>query len=220
MQTVELTKQQIIKGVVLLVVYMIAKTVVSQVYGLYRGFGEDLTWETGAVLGGMIIGGTFSLLYVGIRIWMGVPLSTWITRKSQVLGDILWGVFFSAVIVGVNMVVYALFISFQLIPASPAEQVLSATSFGLTVLFRVLVTAPCEEVLFRGFVQHASAQWFGAFPAVVAQAVLYAVLYLGYYPLEIWFFIVIPFIHGLIWGLIRLRRGTCLPSFISHAAAG
>lgn len=216
-----LTRAQIIKGSILVFLYIIVKTCISQIYALYQGFDDAISVETAVLFGGMFIVCFVLLTMVGLRYWLGVPLGAWITTKNKAAIDIVLGLVLGFVVLGINMLCFALFISFQLIPPSsnPEELAVSVLSYVLTFGFRVII-APCEELLFRGFTQQALTQSFGAVFGIVFQAVLYAVMYIGYYPLELWFFIVLPFLHGLLWGFIRHKRRTCLSSIIGHGIAG
>lgn len=214
-----ISKTQIIKGSILLFLYIIIKTVISQLYGLYRGFGSTISGKIGMILGGMFIVCTIFILILGFY-WMRIPIFHWITQKKKFVGDIIWGIFIIFILLIVNMGCSALFISFNLFPVSEEKHVFSLISLIIPLIFRLLVIAPCEELLFRGFLQQVFRQSFGSVPAIMMQAVVYAAVYLGYYPLYMWFFILFPFIHGLIFGFIREKRGTCLPSMLGHALAG
>jgi membrane protease YdiL (CAAX protease family) len=122
----------------------------------------------------------------------------------------------------INTVVYMLFISFNLVPITDTalENENMFISYLLEFIFASLVIAPCEEILFRQFLQNVCQKYFGIIAGIFMQSVLYAVSFLGFYPLDIWYFILLPFLYALVWGIIKYRSKKLLPIILGHAIAG
>ena len=88
-----------------------------------------------------------------------------------------------------------------------------STETGLIPALAMVVGAPlAEELVFRGIIQSRLERSLPAWIAVVLQAVLFGLIHGT--PVQIGY----AFIMGLLFGLLRWRTGSILPTLAAHAA--
>ncbi len=81
-------------------------------------------------------------------------------------------------------------------------------------LLLLLVTSPCEEIFWRGFLQRRLSRRLGSFGGWITAAVLYAAVHIS----SLNFMLVgAAGVAGLFWGFLYWRLGTLWPVVISHA---
>ncbi len=90
------------------------------------------------------------------------------------------------------------------------------TSAPLYLIIPVLliITSPCEEIFWRGFVQRGITQSFGATKGWLLSAVLYALVHIvSLNPL----LVAAAFVTGLIWGFMYQKQHHIVSCIICHA---
>ena len=101
---------------------------------------------------------------------------------------------------------------------SPMERLfLDATSALLIAGFGVLIAPLVEELLFRGFFFPVVARRHGSAAAVAATAGLFAVLHGPQYGWAWQNFLLLVYV-GVVFGTVRARTGSVVPSTLIHAA--
>lgn len=83
---------------------------------------------------------------------------------------------------------------------------------GTLIVIRVLAPALIEELMFRGVILSSLSSQIAPGLAIFWQAVAFALFHND--P----FFLVSPFLAGLLLGLLRTRGGSLLPSILAHAS--
>lgn len=91
----------------------------------------------------------------------------------------------------------------------------SWSSFILFALTAVVVAPLFEELLFRGFLQPLLSRTFGLVAGVLITAALFGSLHLFQYSLA-WQYALIIFLAGAVFGGVRARTGSVIPSTIMH----
>jgi uncharacterized protein len=91
----------------------------------------------------------------------------------------------------------------------------SWSSFILFALTAAVVAPLFEELLFRGFLQPLLSRTFGLVAGVLITAALFGSLHLFQYSLA-WQYALIIFLAGAVFGWVRARTGSVIPSTIMH----
>lgn len=218
-----LRRGQVIKGMILLLFYIAVRTLLSQHFQLYKGFESPLETDTLLLVGGMFVGGTILLIWGGMRWWVRLDFHKLFFRRGAFGGDLLWAIGTVVVLLMINIGVFVFFMELGLISPGGSqgkEHTITVAWIVLVWVYGFVVVAPQEEVLFRGFLQTFLEEQFGKKTAILLQALVYAGSYLGFFPLQYWFFILLPFLYGMVWGIVRERRRSLLPCLISHGIVG
>jgi len=227
------TLAQKVRGLVLLGVFVVLRAVVARAWDRYfpGGYSTDPLFL--GFLGGIFLLLSVGLVYLGFTRWVGVDLEAWWFDRSQLRGDLLWGV---VGIVGVFVVTVGGVLALTaLVPglapvagagAAPAPTVSQGEAGGFAVnlllgwFFGFAIAAFQEETLFRGFLQSLLQDRYGRLVAIVGQAVVFTLAHLGYYPVSAWPLLLVVFLVGLITGWLVDRRGTLLSAGIAHGFVG
>lgn len=88
-------------------------------------------------------------------------------------------------------------------------------SARIALLLFAWMTGPfLEELLFRGYTQSLLSHYLGIWPAIILQAVLFAIIH----PLSSLSWFVVIFAAGLLYGWIRQKSQSIWPAILAHAA--
>lgn len=96
-------------------------------------------------------------------------------------------------------------------------------------LLMVIAQPVGEELIFRGIAQPAFRAALGAWPGLLLTAAVYGVFHLAVYTTgalgdandpALWYGLVLPALHGLVFGLNRAATGSTRAAMIAHAAFG
>jgi len=116
----------------------------------------------------------------------------------------------------------------------PAPEVLRFTSVSVDVgswflaaLFLVIVQPVAEELVFRGVTLPRLRMRLGLWSGLVVTAALYALFHALVYDVSgidhpglLWYVLAVPFIAGLIMGLVRLGTGSTRAAILAHLSFG
>lgn len=222
MSHTSLNSQQIRKGLTLLAMFVVIRAILTYITGV-NGESQS-TLQRAVFLGGAFLILSVGLTYLGFTRWAGVDLKCWWNFDNKRLpGDIAWGFlgFILAFVVNIGFVLLAS--RFGLIPpavpASPPVQ-LSLVDWVLNLFFGFAIAGFQEETIFRGFLMDVLYERFGSVGSVILQAVIFSIAHIGYFPLERWFFFVLAFVMGLLFGALRAKRGSLVAAWITHGLTG
>jgi membrane protease YdiL (CAAX protease family) len=230
----EFSRDQRIKGAVLLGVFVVLRAVLVRVWERYFGGVYSTDPAFLAFLGGTFLLLSVGLVYLGFTRWVGVDLRAWWVDRGRLRGDLVWGVV-GVVAVLVTTVAGVLTLSALVPGLAPAGGTGAAPTGGaaggaqgagwpvnllLGWFFGFAIAAFQEETLFRGFLQRLIDERYGRLTAVVGQAAVFALAHLTYYPASAWSLLVVVFLVGLVTGWLTDRRGTLLAAGIAHGFVG
>jgi membrane protease YdiL (CAAX protease family) len=164
-----------------------------------------------------------------------VDLKSWWVRSGRIWGDIKWAVI-ALVLGGITFLGAILGLYFLgLVPPDlmattaedvPLEQTLAQIPVDLVLgwFFGFAIAAFTEETIFRGFILGQFAEKLHPGWANVLQAALFSLSHLGMEPLgstgAVVFGLLFRFVCGLVFGWLRVKRGTLLASGIVHGVIG
>jgi len=163
---------------------------------------------------GIVGGGLFGLA--------GVSWDRLGWRKERLLRHIGRGIL-AAIVIGIITMVGALvavgFLGLERPETAAAgPQQFSLVGGLMTVFFGFFIASWQEENLFRGYLQPLLIERLGLWPGIIAQAALFSLAHLGWYPS--WHFFVLAFAAGLILGWLRGRDGSLVAAFVAHGLIG
>jgi len=221
MEEETLSRSQVEKGVVLLVVFVVLRAVIMAI----PGFGQELEANLQSLLFLLVafLIGSVGIVYLGFAKWVGIDLGRWwqFSRK-RIAGDVGWGVlgFFVGFILMVTVLLPFAFLAWAMgLPLSPSVTV-SPIGFLLNLVFGFAIAGFQEETIFRGFLQSVLMERFGRWQANGVQAVVFSLAHIGYYPLTEWPLFISAFVSGLVFGWLRVKRGTLVAPWIAHGLIG
>ena len=227
------TRTQKIRGLVLLGAFVVVRAVVARAWDRYfpGGYSTDPLFLV--FFGGIFLLLSVGLVYLGFTRWVGVDLKAWWFDRSQLRGDLLWGV---VGIVGVLTVTFGGVLALTaLVPglapvtgagAAPAPPISQEEAGGFAVnlllgwFFGFAIAAFQEETLFRGFLQNLLQDRYGRLVAIGGQAAVFTLAHLGYYPVSAWPLLLVVLLVGLVTGWLVDRRGTLLSAGLAHGFVG
>jgi len=96
----------------------------------------------------------------------------------------------------------------------------------IALVFMMGVQPVAEELVFRGVVLPALRTTTGAWPGYILSAILYAVFHLLSFPPSatdfngLWYSLILPFIAGLIFGVVRLYTHSTRAAILARAGFG
>ncbi len=218
----KLSKKQIEKGIIILAVFVVLRAIIAKIGGVDQGVqfsSQSILFLTSAFL---II--SVGLVYLGFTKWIGIDLKQWwwFDRK-RILGDIGWGVlgFFIAMVSAVA--VLTLIMKLGLVPASMMQNQSSQPSpieFLLMLFFGLAIAGFQEETIFRGFLQSVLTERFGNWKGNILQAAAFSIAHIGYYPSDAWHLFILAFVLGIVFGWLKMKRGTLIVPWIAHGFVG
>lgn len=166
-----------------------------------------------------VLGGVLSLLYLSLRLKMcGISWRSIGFASASPGKDVVWGVL--GYVGSLPLLVLAGMLAnwmekYMSAPPNPVVPMLGESNVLLEriVLFVLLVVAApfFEEIFFRGVLFNSFRGAWGAVAAVPVSAGIFAMVH----PLPLGFFPI--FVLGSVFAVVMRRRGSLLPSMISHA---
>ncbi|HSL45351.1 MAG TPA: type II CAAX endopeptidase family protein [Anaerolineales bacterium] len=217
-----LDSQQIKKGFVLLGIFIALRAILTYITGA-TGEAQSLLQRVAFLAAGFFML-SIGLTYFGFTRWVGVDLSQWWNfDKKRLPGDIGWGLlgFTLAFVVNIGFVLLASQLGL-IPPAATASQPaqLGLWDWLLNLFFGFAIAGFQEETIFRGFLMDALHERFGSTGSVLIQSLIFSLAHIGYFPLEGWIFFVLAFVMGLLFGLLRMKRGSLIAAWIAHGLTG
>jgi membrane protease YdiL (CAAX protease family) len=177
----------------------------------------------GSPSGTAILGASEVLLVVPLFIYTGKlgisrdQLGIHIGSRTQVMADTAIGV-----IIGVTMVPTSLIVSTLneaiLGPQPQADYIRAAFNAGswleliLLLLSVIVVVAPVEEIIIRGFIQQGFERSFGGTKGLIAASLVFAVMHLS-----LWSILPLTILGAMLGLCFRIRHGRILAPIVSHA---
>ena len=220
MEEDKLTHTQIKKGIALIVFFVLFRALITQVFDFES---IQVSLESILILFIMFLVGSLGLVYVGFSRWVGVDLKKWWYNRQKLAGDIGWGVLgFIIVQILTLVIVVALFMLFF----PPAEMLTpqtippSAGEILLMLFFGFAIASIQEETLFRGFLQNVLTERVGKWLGNVLQAAIFSIAHIGYFPLNVWPLFILAFLLGIVFGWLKIKRGTLIVPGIAHGLFG
>ncbi len=220
MEEETLSKTQIKKGIALIVFFILFRALITQFFGFES---INVSLEAILVLLIMFIVGSLGLVYVGFTKWVRIDLKKWWYNGQKLKGDIGWGILgFIMVLTSVIGLVLAIsmfgFVSSgsqttQTVPSSPSEIL-------LMLFFGFAIASFQEETLFRGFLQNVLTERVGKWLGNVLQAAIFSIAHIGYFPLNAWPLFILAFLVGIVFGWLKMKRGTLIVPGIAHGFFG
>jgi membrane protease YdiL (CAAX protease family) len=105
------------------------------------------------------------------------------------------------------------YFEYRILQPNPLVQNFNLGELWLPVLILLVCTGFVEELIFRGMMQHAAVEQFGAFGGILYVATLFAVLHMGYHSLADVIFV---FVVALFFGLVTSYTGSIIGVSLAH----
>ncbi len=218
----KLSKKQIKKGIIILAVFVVLRAIIAKIGGVNQGVqfsSQSILFLTSAFFI-MSVG----LVYLGFTKWIGIDLKQWwwFDRK-RIFGDVGWGVLGFLISMVSAVAVLAPIMKLGLVPASVIQNQSSQPSlvaFLLMLFFGLAIAGFQEETIFRGFLQSVLTERFGIGKGNIIQAAAFSIAHIGYYPLTAWPLFILAFVLGIIFGWLKMKRGTLIVPWIAHGLVG
>ena len=233
--TRDMTRDQIRKGLVITVCFVIARLAIARMWGLWFDLEYHLTLPFLIFLGMSFVVVSLGLVYYGFTRWVGVDVKSWWIRPGRVMGDIKWAML-TLILGGIVFLVVVLGLYFlNLVPPdlmavpqedAPMDQILAQIPVNLVLgrFFGFALAAYTEETIFRGFIMGLLADRVGSRTANVLQALLFSLSHIGMTPLVSIgagiFGVLFRFASGCVFGWLKMKRGNLLASGIVHGIIG
>lgn len=224
MSTITLSSQQIKKGLTLLVVFIALRALLTYLTGASDEGIVQNAWQRIVFLVGGFLVLSVGLTYFGFTHWIGVDLGQWWRfDRRHLLGDIGWGTlgFILGFVANFGVILFASqfgLIPQEIAPTQPAQP--TSVDWLLNLFFGFAIAGFQEETIFRGFLMDALQERFGTVRSVFLQALIFSLAHIGYFPLSLWFLFVLAFVLGLLYGLLRVKRGSLVAAWIAHGLIG
>ena len=162
---------------------------------------------------GLIGGGLFGLA--------GVSWERLGWRRDRLGWEIVRGLL-ALVVLGVMLVVFAIiagrFLGLKPPVRDPTQPVFSLVGTAMSVFFGFFIASWMEENLFRGYLQPLFVERCGLWPGILAQAALFSVAHIGWFPA--WPYFVLAFVTGIVFGWLRGRDESLVAPFVAHGLMG
>jgi membrane protease YdiL (CAAX protease family) len=216
------SKEQIIKGLVILVTFVILRAVLAQIGQVDQGLELNVRSILFLIITFLIM--SVGLVYFGFSRWVGIDLDQWWRfDRKRLLGDGGWGLagYLAGMVLALVIVIPVA--QLGLVPESVMNNQAGSPSLGgwlLGLFFGFAIAGFQEETIFRGFLQGVLTDRFGRWSGNLGQAALFSLAHLGYFPWETWPLFVLAFGLGLIYGWLRLKRGTLVAPWLAHGLMG
>jgi len=217
-----LSKEQIKRGLLIIVAFVILRAVMARIGEVEQGLQvnmRSILFLTSAFLI-MSVG----LVYFGFSRWVGIDLRQWWRfDRKRLLGDGGWGLLGYLGGMVLTLIVVIPVAQLGLIPESVMNNQAASLSLGgwlLALFFGFAIAGFQEETIFRGFLQGILTERFGRWPGNLGQAALFSVAHVGYFPWEAWPLFIVAFLLGLVYGWLRLKRGTLVAAWLAHGLMG
>ena len=216
----------ICKSALYLLFFLAVQFFVVVIYGIVVAANAAINGETDLVRGAQtvanqLLGRVSALTLIACLLTVAVLLSWFWLRKRPLedatslrpcsrwtMGFCIFGAM--GLFVLISLVLYLLPERWM---AEYGKAMTLSTETGLIPALAMVVGAPiAEELVFRGIIQSRLERSLPAWIAVVLQAVLFGLIHGT--PVQIGY----AFIMGLLFGLLRWRTGSILPTLAAHAA--
>jgi membrane protease YdiL (CAAX protease family) len=233
--TAGMSREQVMKGWVITICFVVMRLVTARLWDTWFDMAYHLTLSFLLFLLVIFVTVSLGLVYFGFTRWVGVDLKSWWVRSGRIWGDIKWAVI-ALVLGGIIFLGAVLGLYFLgLVPpdlmAAPAgdvplEQTLAQIPVDLVLgwFFGFAIAAFTEETIFRGFILGQFAAKLNPGWANLLQAALFSFSHLGMEPRSsigaLVFGLLFRFASGLVFGWLRMKRGTLLASGIVHGVIG
>lgn len=128
----------------------------------------------------------------------------------------------AALVLGLIMVASALFAArFLGLKPPPTEAIEPApllVSYVMSVFFGFFIASWQEENVYRGYLQPLFVARWGFWPGNAAQAALFSLAHIGWFPS--WPYFLLAFVTGIVLGWLRGRNGSLISPFVAHGLMG
>jgi membrane protease YdiL (CAAX protease family) len=164
--------------------------------------------------------GSVGIVGGGLSGLAGVSWNSLGWRREKLLKEIGRGILAFIVVsavAGVGAIVGGLLLGLEL-PAEMPESPPTLPAIAMSVCFGFLVAAWQEENLFRGYLQPLLIERWGYWPGIIAQAALFSIAHMGWYPT--WPLYLLAFFAGIVFGWLRGRDRSLIPAFVAHGLLG
>jgi membrane protease YdiL (CAAX protease family) len=231
----EMTQDKIRKGLVILVSFVILRLIVARLWNSWFGMEYHLTLPFLAFLCISFVVISLGLVYFGFTRWVGVDIQSWWLERGQIVGDIKWGVA-ALILGGILFLMVALGLYFlNLVPRNlmaapqddrPFDQTLAQIPIDLLLgwFFGFAIASFTEETVFRGFLMRVLTDKVDRWGANLLQAAIFSISHIGMAPFVslgfLIFSLMFRFASGLLFGWLKMKRGTLLASGIVHGFIG
>jgi membrane protease YdiL (CAAX protease family) len=213
---------QIKKGLLILVAFVILRAVLAQIGGVDQNLQFNL--RTILFLGSAFLILSVGLVYFGFTRWVGIDLRQWWRfERRRLLGDAGWGLLGYLGGMVLTLVLVIPVVQLGLVPDNVMNNQPTSPSLGgwiLGLFFGFAIAGFQEETLFRGFLQGVLTERFGRRTGNILQAAVFSLAHIGYFPWAAWPLFIIAFALGLIFGWLRLKRGTLVAPWLAHGLIG
>jgi membrane protease YdiL (CAAX protease family) len=217
-----LSEEQIKKGLLIIVAFVILRAVMARIGEVDQGL--EVNTRSILFLSSNFFIMSVGLVYLGFSRWVGIDLGQWWRfDRSRLLGDGGWGLLGYLGGMVLTLVVVIPVAQLGLIPDNVMNNQAASPSLGgwlLGLFFGFAIAGFQEETIFRGFLQGILTERFGRWPGNLGQAALFSVAHVGYFPWEAWPLFILAFLLGLVYGWLRLKRGTLVAAWLAHALMG
>ena len=230
MQNSELNRTQIRKGLIITVLFVLLRLIMARLWQMWFGGDYHLTLPFLLFLLAVFLVMSVGLVYVGFSQWVGVDLRAWWFKRDQIVSDILWGigalVGLGILVLGAGIVMWTL----DLMPASlePTQEATSLSQIPINLIlgwvFGFAIASFEEETIFRGFLQEVLDTKYGAWGSNLLQAAIFSAAHLGMEPItslgSVTSLLLFRFVLGVVFGWLRMKRGTLLAAGVLHGIIG
>lgn len=217
-----LSNEQIKKGFLIVIAFVILRAILARLGQMDQG----LQFNTRSLL---LLSSAFfimsvGLVYFGFTRWVGIDLGQWWRfDRTRLLGDGGWGLlgYIGGLILTLGIIIPVA--QLGLIPDSVMNNQAALPSLGgwlLSLFFGFAIAGFQEETIFRGFLQGVLTERFGRWPGNIFQAALFSLAHVGYFPWAAWPLFIVAFALGLVYGWLRLKRGTLVAPWLAHGLMG
>jgi uncharacterized protein len=222
MPSAKLDKQQIKKGFFILITFVILRGILADIGKVDQGLqinSRSILFLTSAFF---IL--SVGLVYLGFTKWVGIDLKQWWQfGKQRIWGDVVWGLLGAFIGLVLSALVILPFVQLGWITENITNgQVLQASplTYLLSLFFGFAIAGFQEETIFRGFLQNVLKERFGNWQGNVLQATVFSIAHIGYLPWEKWPLLILVFVLGILFGWLRMKRGTLIAPWIAHGLIG
>lgn len=142
-------------------------------------------------------------------------------RRDRLGWEIVRGLL-AVVVLGVMAAMFAVaavrFLGLKPPPTDATQPRFTLVGIAMSVLFGFFIASWQEECLFRGYLQPLFIDRWGLWPGICAQAALFSVAHIGWFPA--WPYFVLAFVIGIVFGWLRGRDGSLVAPFVAHGLMG
>jgi len=217
MTTELLSTIQLKRGVAILVAFVLLRAALTRFEPLsLEATPQSVLWLV-AVFLIMSVG----LVYLGFTRWVRVDLRQWWRYdRKKVLRDVGWGILGLIIAFILTALYAAAAVTLGLVEVPTQTSVPSLAEILLMQFFGFAIAGFQEETIFRGFVQDVLTERLGRWQGNILQGAIFSLAHIGYYPLDAWPMFLQAFLVGIVFGWLRMKRGTLIAPWIAHGFFG